>query len=336
METTTEIKDDVAAQAPAIDVQPTKSKTRGVLLFAFGAANYGQMASNLGWAIKSSSGFKIPVTLIATESAIKTLNTNCRTKHFNQIFIVSDEIHTYKGRKNFYVRPKCDMYSLSPYDDTIFMDVDTIWFPGKNINDLFNRLAAGKDDVMWQNSGVRNIKQLAEENGRIDYWVAARDVLNLFEWKRPFALQTHSYFIYFRKNETVKAYFDEVLRIHDYAADQIVLPDAERKFIFRDWRGTVPDELCFSMAYGTTGLDITDDMQDFKPLFQQDGSPKMEDCYKIAEKGFYGATLVTEKPCLDWVNNYGVAYQRHFNGVYNHTLGAARSQQRFIWKHKTR
>jgi len=341
------------SQMEKINTAPTVSRTRGVLLFAFGSTKYGEMASNLARALKVTSSVfdangrinSIPVTLICTAEAIATLNDTIRKTHFNEIRVMDKSIHSYKGNPRYYTRTKCLMYELSPYDDTIFLDVDTIWFPdnGNNINRLFDRLAQNKDDVMWQNSGVRNLLELAAANQRIDYWVAAADIVDKFEWKRPFMVQIHSYFVYFRKGEVAKNYFEHVINIHDRAA--------EKEFVFADWRQVVPDELCFSIAYGTAGLDITDDMQGFKPLFQQEDWPNMRPCSDLAKgknrsegekqdsvrrtgkEGYYGATLVVEKPCNDWKVNWDSAYSQFFQG--GHRYRRTGDPQCFQWKNKT-
>ncbi len=287
---------------PAIITEPIKSRTRGVLLIALGSPNYGMMASNLAFAVKVLSGKRIPVALLTENKALSRLTALHKSEHFDFIEYIDPAEFTVNGKRDYGLM-KLKMYAHTPFDDTIFMDVDTMWFPGKNIEHIFNELGAEAGNVVPQNSGTANIIQAARDNWQVD-WYMARDVLNKFKWENEWVGHIHSYFMYFRKSDEAKKYFDCALEAHArFSSGEITV---------RHWRAGVADEACFSIAVGTSGLYLKPERHHFSPLFQVH-SNSMEQAYKIEARGYYGASLVTTRGSVDWENNYSKCFIQIFS-----------------------
>lgn len=280
-----------------------ENKKRGVLLIAMGDKSYGLMAAMLGRSILVTSGFKVPVHLVATPSAMNGLKDWHKSDCFTSIQQVTPEIHTHGNSVRAYGRAKCRMYELSPFEETIYLDVDTLWFPGCDIQHIFNRLAKESGDVTFQNSGTAHVHECANRNEKIEHWVWAKEIVNKFNWHQPYLGRIHSYFCYFRKSDKAKKYFDDALMVHDLAANG--------SFRFMDWRGNVPDELCFSIALGLSDIGLTSAMHHYKPLYQYEGRFNKDNAALIRD-GFYGASLVVEQVGADWNRYWELALSRIF------------------------
>ena len=302
----------------AKEFAPTVARTRGVLLMAFGAPHYGQMCSNLAWALKVTSGHRIPVTLVYTRSAVSKLSSVHLNTHFDNLIEVGEDVHQWLGNNTAWGRAKVRMYEFSPYDDTIFIDADTMWFPQMNIETIFNGLGVEKGNVLWQNSGTSQIYEAAAAGRAIEHWINnAALIVDKFEWKNPYVGHIHSYLVYFRKSDEAARYFDDALKVYDFAAANNIPT--------MSWRGGVADEFCFSVAVGTSGLFIEPTRNHWKPLYQDHDGRSMPQPYLIRSWGHYGATTILSRPSRDWRNNYEKTYNAHFQGRINMC---------FYWKDK--
>ena len=60
-------------------------------------------------------------------------------KLFDQMHTMPEEYYITNGIEK-YLKAKTHIYDLSPFDETIFLDVDMIWNPKKKPEDLFEEL----------------------------------------------------------------------------------------------------------------------------------------------------------------------------------------------------
>nr|HMS42407.1 hypothetical protein [Pyrinomonadaceae bacterium] len=107
-------------------------------------------------------------------------------------------------------------------------------------------------------------------------------------------------------------YFQHSIIAHDRIFNE--------KIPINGWHSGVADEAAFSIARGTSGLYLAGglaavegekDRHGFSPLFQHSAS-KMEDAFRIEQKGFYGATTTLDKCGANWIQNYEITYRKIF------------------------
>ena len=108
------------------------------------------------------------------------------------------------NRKDYF-KAKTHLYELSPYDQTMFLDVDTLW--QKPIEPLFDALeAVGFAMNNREFYDLRNYEAIKDTAG---HWARVRSYVECFGMK-PHWVEMSSFFIYFQKNAQNKAFFEKV------------------------------------------------------------------------------------------------------------------------------
>jgi hypothetical protein len=196
---------------------------KGVLLIALGHPAYMHMAEALAASIRvNDPGLLICVATDGSPSIDITL--------FDRSVIVPEKYYTEKGRTE-YIKAKLFMYNLSPFTETIFLDVDQIVLEGRRITDLFQELQGV--DVTFSNTGPAGMSiwvdmvEVAEKYGAAPFW------------------NYHSELVFFRKGDTAKRYF----KVAQKAYSAGILKSA---FAFSG--ATMADELAFQLAAMQTGI----------------------------------------------------------------------------------
>jgi hypothetical protein len=215
--------------------------TKGILLIALGHTNYYRMAAVLAASIKVNDA--LPVCLI----------TDCEPlpEHAGLFKIVKapTKKSIYNGDKIEYIKAKLFMYDYSPFDETIFLDVDQVMISGRKLSPVFDEL---KDiDITFSNTG------LAEES----VWADIDQVQQIYG-KKPF-WNYHSEFVYFKKGKTTRTYFEAAKKV--YIEDKI---NSATRFS----GSTMADELAFQVAAMVT--DVYPHKANWLPNFWFDRSPK--------------------------------------------------------------
>lgn len=197
--------------------------TKGILLVALGHQNYYKMAVILAASIKVND--PLPICLV-TDISVKDDH-----RHLFQRVKAPIEKSIYNGAKVEYIKSKLFMYDHSPYDETIFLDVDQIMISGRKLSPIFDELNQVK--LTFSNTG------LAETS----IWADIKQVQSVYG-KKPF-WNYHSELVYFKKCKEVKAYFEAAKKV--YADDKI---NSATRFS----GSTMADELAFQVAAMVTGL----------------------------------------------------------------------------------
>lgn len=198
--------------------------SKGILLIAIGHEDYKKMAYNLAASIKVNDK-ELPVAL-ATDAVIP----ECFASLFNKVINVPEKYYTISGKKD-YLKSKLFAYDLSPWDETIFLDVDQILVPGKKISPVFDELK--EVDITFSNTGPSDVS----------VWADVAEVKKVYGDK-PF-WNFHSEFFYFKKNDRVKKYFKEAKLIYERSG---------LKSAFSFAGGRMADELAFQIAAMVIGL----------------------------------------------------------------------------------
>lgn len=240
------------------------NKDRGILLLAMDSPYYGSWAWNLAAGIKSAN----PDTRVALAYKGDSLRFIQQVRHlFNDIIEIPDHCVNRNGF-NSYLRAKTCLYELSPYKETIYIDADVIWFYNKDINALWEEV--NKFDFSM---GCRGINDLDADPRMI--WCKAQD-LRIHGENTVYNLSSE--FIYFKKTEKVKSFFDLSQKFFDN-------PGVE----YNLFGGTVPDELAFQISM--MKCDIRPHKDFFLPFYWEPFHKKNLNAPEIYSKDWFGYSI---------------------------------------------
>jgi hypothetical protein len=206
-------------------------QNKGILLLALGHPFYGRYAVNLAMSIKASDP-SMPIALAYTESAITHFNDHMKSL-FDHMILVDAEHYTKNGKVE-YIKAKTSIYDLTPFSETVYLDVDMIWLPNNPIGKLFDEL---KDvDFTIQNRGFVDISNpdIAHDHS---WWVNVKEMKDAYEFKEGKYFTLSSELIYFKKKKEVKKFFADAKKIYDNI-----------KVKYMEFAGGIPDELVFSIS----------------------------------------------------------------------------------------
>lgn len=201
--------------------------TKGVVLIALGHHYYGKMAAGLCATLKAIEP-TLNVTLFYSQSAIADLSESERNL-FNLVEVSSDK-YSLNGYSRF-LRPKLLLHELSPYDTTIYLDVDMVWL-GKPISELFAELENVNFTV--KNYGAKPLSQSIDDPKA---WAKYSDIALIYNLTDELNFTISSEFIYFKKTDEVKALLEKAVQVFD-----------NPKIDYREFAGYVADELALSIA----------------------------------------------------------------------------------------
>lgn len=174
---------------------------RGILLLSVGNPYYVRMAYQLAFSIKCNE----PTPICLVTNNINFLDSDQRSI-FDKVIQCPEEI--IKDRK--FIRAKTHLYDFSPFDETIFLDADMIALDKKRFFDLFDEL---KDvDFTMACRGNSDIKEATEKTS---IWGSIEDVKKHFNITEGLWHQLSSEFIYFKKSDKVKKFFDTAKGVYN-------------------------------------------------------------------------------------------------------------------------
>lgn len=261
---------------------------KGVVIVALGHPNYLLMAVRLISTLRYSDK-EVGISLIHDNPA--ALNDRFRaiitTYNINLIQCPHEYYHTqFEGQElTEYAKAKTYLYQLSPYERTIYVDADSVWFK-RPISQLFAELESeelnfqcrgrfemqGEWQCLW-NSGQGGLKAIREH------------------WKikdNRFIYETQSSFIYFKKGKIAKKYFETAAKIYE-----------EMPIPYHKWGGGrgIPDELPFNIATAVCKVEFK--TFPFTPLVFWDYFRNRKD---EVFKNHYGLSMAGSKiPTGSWV-----------------------------------
>lgn len=135
------------------------------------------------------------------------------------------------GEKPDYIKPKTELYDLSPFDKTLYLDVDMIFLANKKIGDLFAELNGSEFAIMNQGQEEKCL------------WADTEEIRKLTGTDHPMHV-FYSECLYFEKGAKVKDYFKKVKAAYNKPKIKTV-PFAGSH---------MPDELAFIIASLQTGV----------------------------------------------------------------------------------
>jgi len=203
---------------------------RGIVLIALGHDLYGKNAYNLALSIKAHNDIR--VCLLYDNKAVSNLGQK-DLEIFDDKVLFNYEDCTVNGQIQ-YQRAKLCVYDYSPYDFTIYMDADSLWLPGKKIDDLDIYKRDFTIGMYGEYTGNRT------QNGYM-FWGDPIVICNYFDIE--YLPQTISGFFAFKKNKTTKLLFDVAKYVYD-----------DEKAPAMKWANGKADEYCFNVAMAKIGM----------------------------------------------------------------------------------
>jgi hypothetical protein len=284
-----------------------KITNRGILIIALGSPEYGRMAANLASSIRfADKDMKIHLVwsgesishLTDAHKALFTSMAECPKEYYSKPHPKSLPVRQAgfaekeglqnpllrRGQgeeKTVYIKAKTCMYELSPFDETLFLDADMIWFSNrqfKNATTVFNELKGV--ELTFQNRGHFDLsKDVLNEN--YSNWCNIKEVKEKYftgaiEKGKGRFYHLHSEFVFFRRSESNRQFFDLCREIFD---NPKVKPAA--------FDGDIPDELAFDIAVALTGKNPH--KENYLPIhwFAMDGKVSMHDLHDK----YYGLSI---------------------------------------------
>ena len=201
----------------------------GVLILACGSYAYGEMAANLAMSLKATDA-DLPIHLVYHGKALNHIQD--RLHLFTSMQEAPQETYMKRGFTRYF-KVKTFIYDLSPFENTVYLDADMIWLNRPLMELVVNELQ--DIDFTIQNRGRFDLK-----NGqKIKYfWAKYDDIKTKYQdFENPYLYNLHSEFIWFKKTEENKKYFDRVKEIYEN-------PPVKNEI----FAGDVADELAFGIA----------------------------------------------------------------------------------------
>ena len=209
-----------------------KTEGRGIVFIALGSPQYGRMAANAAASIRFSDK-EIKIHLVYTPGAITHLSEQHKAL-FSSMEECPQKYITKKGKQE-YIKAKTCIYDLSPFDETIMLDVDLVIFGGRSMSKLFDELSAQCDFTM-QNRGFADLsKEQLDESYCM--WCNIKEVKEAYELTDSRFYMLASEFVYFKRTDENKKFFNLVRQIYD-----------KPKVNGLKFDSGLPDELAFDIA----------------------------------------------------------------------------------------
>lgn len=219
------------------NTQQPETRSRGVLLLAIGHPFYGRMAFNLAVSMKAVDP-EVKIAVAFTGDALKELFRYDIYKYFDRIVTIPDEMIKRRGHVE-HLRAKLCIPDLTPWDDTLYMDADTIWLQENRTPSQFMDSLA-KIPLAVQNRGCQDVKKPLK-NGEI-LWANANEIRDAYELKSGKLYSLFSECMWIQKNNRNTVLFATALDCYD-----------NLKIDHKEFAGGVPDELPLAIAMVLTG-----------------------------------------------------------------------------------
>ncbi len=295
----TNIPDPVDTPKAATKKKPTTTKkepTRGVLLVALGHPYFGKYACNLAMSLKATDP-NIPIALVHNESSLQHMTIPERNL-FDKKITAKPEWYEMHGLTQ-YIMSKLFLVDMSPFDETLFLDVDMVWHPRRGVGQLMDTL---KDlDFTMQNRGVVD---LSADNLKpnTSHWCDLNDLKKQYGVKSGTFWNLSSEFIWFKKTTDVKNMFKDAQKHYRTIKVQHM-----------SFAGGVPDELCFALSM-LKHTKVTPHRIAYTPIYwhQADNTHKHMELSELYAN-FWGYSMggnITTSSAKEFYNNLAKYYAR--------------------------
>lgn len=173
----------------------------------------------------------IKICLVHDDKAIAHLTEKERAM-FDILKMADESDYTVTGKKQ-YQRMKLCAYKNSPFENTLYIDVDTMWFPEKKISGLINRLM-DFDFYIGKNGDYDPATK--KKVGNYTFWGDPVRISRYFRLKNILP-QTISGVFWFKKCDFSEKIFTRSLEIYN-----------DQRAPTKKWANGKADEFCFNVA----------------------------------------------------------------------------------------
>lgn len=174
----------------------------------------------------------VQIALVHDSSAISHLSKEEKNL-FDQFIIADPQDYTIDG-KTQYQRVKLCLDKYTPFDGSLYIDVDTIWFPKKKISDLLQNLE--EFDFYIGKNGEYNPASRTGTGQNYTYWGRQHLIIRYHKLRNTLP-QTVSGVFWFKKS---------VFSAEVFARAQAIYTDRMAPCV--KWANGKPDEYCFNVA----------------------------------------------------------------------------------------
>lgn len=196
---------------------------KGIILISTGHPYYGRMAYNLALSIKACE--EIPVAVVHDETSLKHLNEK-QLSIFDIRIQIPAEYRT--G-----VQAKLHLDELTPFNKTLYLDVDMVWIGKRTPSSLFTQMAGTSFAAISEGDSDK-------PNKKYYFWADAEEIKTAYKVEK--VPQVRSEVIYFESN----AVFVEARK----------LKPAQKLNTIRMFGTVIPDELYFNIALAVLGTEV--------------------------------------------------------------------------------
>ena len=203
----------------------------GILIIAVGNQNYGMYAGNLIMSIRHTDK-DVPIAVAHDGVALERMNPRLR-QMINVEITMPESYYTTNGIPD-YVKSKLFLDKLTPFDNTLYLDSDMLWFPRRNVSGLISQLE--KLDFTIQNRGVIDLKQ-KNIPAQSTFWCDLNKLKSERGYKSGKYFNLSSELIWFKTTDENTDFFKSARDIH-----------RKGDFSHNAFAGGVADELILAIA----------------------------------------------------------------------------------------
>jgi len=224
---------------------------RGILLNAFGHPYFGRYAYNLALSIKAVENMAI--ALVHDYSAVSHL-----TSEQQEIFDI---------RIPSSLKPSCGVKlhscDVSPFKQTLVLDVDMLWLPKRRPSELLHELRDIEFTCITEGSTLKPSAQYF-------FWANIEEIREKYQ-VTGVVHQLRTEVMYFEKSEKVGKMFKKAQAIHEK-------PDMAS---IKEFAGGVPDEMALNIAAAIQGIEphSTEWRPSYWPQLFQNKVPPVDQLY---------------------------------------------------------
>lgn len=196
---------------------------KGIILISTGHPYYGRMAYNLALSIKACE--EIPVAVVHDETSLKHLNEK-------QLSIFDTRIPI-PAEYRIGVQAKLHLDELTPFEKTLYLDVDMVWIGKRTPSSLFTQMAGTPFAAISEGDSNK-------PNKKYYFWADVEEIKTAYKVEK--VPQVRSEVIYFESNEV----FVEARK----------LKPAQKLNTIRMFGTVIPDELYFNIALAVLRVEV--------------------------------------------------------------------------------